>query len=326
ELLHDGLHPAPLLTEGIWKCLARAVKPIEESLLDPVPSLAKLSVKERLSFSTATIKPIGKAPPKWKGKGKGKSSRSTPYSTGSQVGVAAPSAGQHSRQTIAYEATPPYYGPPMRQPFPAYPPHPACSSTGSSYVSPSAYYSPSQYYPPASNFASSSKPLPPKMPHIEELEEATDTYGNISWRPIPAEPISEIGTINYSAPIAWSRQSHEAEVQRIMGRCHLASIAQQCMFREQTALILQERALVEMRRGLNASMNVASSTLAHRALNHLSDPPPQFQHLHENLRDLMPPPASQNQFGIYPPSASYHQYPAHPPPAAHQQYPAYPPP
>ncbi|CAF4631050.1 unnamed protein product, partial [Rotaria magnacalcarata] len=63
----------------------------------------------------------------------------------------------------------------MRQPFHAYPPQTACSSTGSSYVSPPAYYSPSQYYPPSSNFASSSKPLPPKTPHIEELEEATDT-------------------------------------------------------------------------------------------------------------------------------------------------------
>ncbi|CAF4282433.1 unnamed protein product [Rotaria magnacalcarata] len=192
----------------------------------------------------------------------------------------------------------------------AYPPPSYCPpSTQTSYAPPSSYY-----YTPAYDQPTSANPLPPKTPHLEELEETSDSYGNISWRPLPAEPINDIGTINYSAPVSWSRQSHEDEVKRIMGRCHLASIAQQCMFREQTALILQERALVEMKKGLNASMNLASSTLAHRAVNHLNAPPVHLQHLHENLRDLLPPPAPQPQYGMYPPSTSYHQYPAYPPP------------
>ncbi|CAF3725823.1 unnamed protein product, partial [Rotaria socialis] len=161
-------------------------------------------------------------------------------------------------------------------------------------------------------FPQKSTPLP--SAHLEELEEHTDDQGNVSWRPLPAAPLSQIGVINYSAPSAWTWDVLLEETNRIQGRCQTNSMAQKNIFRAQTAHIIRERALQEMRNGLNASVNQAASTLAHRGVHHLSAPPVQFQHLHGDLRNLMPPPSAPPvQYPAYYPSVYQNQYYGYPP-------------
>ncbi len=290
----DGLHPSPRFTDMLWIGLVRAVRrvisapahPQISAPPNPVPALAKLSVKDRLWRSTSDLAQTNFRSSKWKGTGKGKGKRhnidiSNPKNSASQhhpysrvtPGVAVTSY-EYPQQSGSGWNPPPYTGP-----------QPSLYKTSST-------PKPAPYRPP-----------PPKKSHPQDklLEETTDTYGNLSWRPLPAEPINQIGTINYSCPQKWDWDVHMSEVSKVQGRCSTNSVARQDLFREQAAAIIRERALDEMWKGLNSSANMAASTLAHRTTHQFSRPPPMYQHINEDLRDLMPPPSSGLPYYAYPP-------------------------
>ncbi|CAF2071743.1 unnamed protein product [Rotaria magnacalcarata] len=256
----------------IWVYLVRAIrKPITASP-NPLPSLAKLSVKDRLSHSTPNLSYQPRETTKWKGKGKGKGKRASPY-PGSFKDVAA-----HGSQDNS--------SPPVGTPYPSAPPQ----QSGGYWVPPPYYSAVQSPTPSKPSYVPSTKVPCAPLSQDKLLEETSDTYGNLSWRPLPAEPISTIGTINYSSPHAWNWDFHVQEVDRIEGKSLINSLAHQNIFREQAALIVRQRALEEMRQGLNSSVNAAASTLAHRTMYNFSSPPEHFAQVHRDLQGLMPPP------------------------------------
>ncbi|CAF4321440.1 unnamed protein product [Rotaria magnacalcarata] len=307
KALIDGIHPSPNLTDMLWKCLVRAFKNPVQIQANPVPALAQLSVKDRLGYAHSDASYPHQMAPKWKGKGKSKGKRSTPYAASNP---AYPSSQTRSKYQSAasynYYPTPEncgYWGPPAYPGYQnTYAAPPASSSSTHYATAPSApYYSSTPQVNPTSTYPPPPSPAPPPpRSNVELLEETGDSYGNISWRPLPAEPLA-LGTINYSCPHDWTMESHLAEVKRVQGRCWTNSMAQQSIFKEKVATMLRERALVELKKGLNASMNMASSTLAHRSIHQLNQPPPEYQHINEDLRNVMPPPPLSSQYTYYAP-------------------------
>ncbi|CAF2105134.1 unnamed protein product [Rotaria magnacalcarata] len=219
--------------------------------------------------------------PKWKGKGLNKGNRSSPYATSQKAGPS--QASPHYSKTqekFPFSSGYSHSSPGYWNPNPSYGVNPSPSTTGYSYPAP--------YGPPP----------PSKQVHPQDklLEETADTYGNLSWRPLPAEPINPLGMINYSCPQNWNWDVHTSEVSRIDGICITNSTNQQKIFRDRAATLIRERALDEMCKGLNSSANMVASTLAHRQMQQFSQPPPELQHINEDLRDCMPPPNPQNYY------------------------------
>ncbi|CAF3767832.1 unnamed protein product [Rotaria socialis] len=274
DLLVDGLHPSPHFISQIWKCVVRTIIPPVPVNENPVPTLSKLSVRDRLSFSTSTLNQSYLKAPAVKGKGKGK--RTTPYAAPFRV-----TPPQHLPYEKSYPAAYPLYDggywaapPSYNATVPSAPP--------AEYYPSTSYQSPSYYNPPDTSSASHGPPE-------KLLEKTSDTHGNLSWRPLPAEPISELGTINYSLPYSWTWNAHHAEVKRVQGRCLTSSIAKQSLFRDKLADIIRERALDEARRGLNSTVNLAASALNHRSVNQMSNAQQGDPQLDHDLRGLIPP-------------------------------------
>ncbi|CAF2143408.1 unnamed protein product [Rotaria magnacalcarata] len=283
------------MTGLIWKCLARTILPPTSSPVNPVPALFKLSVKDRLSFSTSHLDKIQPRASKWKGNGKGKGKRISQYAdTSKACPPPHPQYSLPSQGMLPYAATYPlqdggYWAPPPCYEAPT-PSAPLPEQQPSTFSASFNHYDPPSAYSPA---------LPQSVPE-KLLEETSDTYGNLSWRPLPAEPIAALGTITYSASQSWSWNVHHAEVERVRSRCLTSSIAKQNMFRDQLADIIRERALDEARRGLNATVNQAASALNHRSVNQMSNAPQEDPQLNYDLRGLIPPRA--------PPPQQYHPY------------------
>ncbi|CAF3722563.1 unnamed protein product [Rotaria socialis] len=135
---------------------------------------------------------------------------------------------------------------------------------------------------------------PPSVPYnapsselIEELD--TDRYGNTSWKALPPATSNPLGHINFSIPHEWSWASHLKEIKRVQGQCATASLAHQTMVRTQACTLIRERALQEMRTGLNSSFNASSTTYGHRLMYGISYPVAKHQDAEQDLRSLIRP-------------------------------------